>query len=433
MTLPRHFEYRDRILHIEDVALSAIAERFGTPAYVYSKAALVEGYRAYADAVAACGAARDDALICYAVKANPNLAVLQLFAREGAGFDIVSGGELERVLAAGGDPAKVIFSGVGKTRDEMARALDVGIHCFNVESTSELNQLGEVARSAGRRASISLRINPDVDARTHPYISTGLRENKFGIAYADALVAYREAAAHPHLEVIGVDCHIGSQLLDEAPLLQALDKLIDLVDRLDREQIVLTHLDLGGGIGIAYGGDDTVGTISIDTYMTHVFERLRTWSASRPGRVPLRLAFEPGRSLVGNSAVLLSRVLVLKEGEVKNFAIVDAAMNDLLRPSLYDAWHEAVTIKQSSGTGQRWDVVGPICESGDWLARDRELDLVEGDLVALMSAGAYAMSMASNYNSRPRAVEILVDGSDAVVVRKRELVRSLFADEVLLP
>ena len=434
MSLPRHFQYRGQELHVEGVALSTIAERFGTPAYVYSKAALVEGYRRYADAIEACGESSDRASICYAVKANPNLSILRLFAGQGAGFDIVSGGELERVLKAGGDPARVIFSGVGKTRAEMTRALEVGIRCFNVESMSELAQLGDVARLADQRAAISLRINTDVDARTPPYIYTGLREKKLGIALADAMVAYRLAAAHPYLDVIGVDCHIGSQLLDAAPLLEALDKLIELIDALDREGIVLSHLDLGGGIGITYDAQEDGAGISIADYMTRVFERLRAWHSRRPDRVPLRVLFEPGRSLVGNAALLLSRVLVLKEGDVKNFAIVDAAMNDLLRPSLYNAWHDVVTVKESkSEEAPRWDVVGPICESGDWLAKDRALPLAEHDLIALMSAGAYAMSMASNYNSRPRAVEVLVDGSDAQVIRHREDISSLFANEVCLP
>ena len=429
MTLPPHFEFRGRELYVERVALSTIAERYGTPAYVYSKAALLGAYRTYADAIDACGATTDDALICYAVKANPNLAVLRLFANEGAGFDIVSGGELERVLAAGGDPARVIFSGVGKTRSEMKRALEVGIRCFNVESFSELRQLGEVARSVGVRAPVSLRINPDVDARTHPYISTGLRENKFGIAFTDALRAYREAAGNPDLDVIGVDCHIGSQLLDEAPLLEALDKLIGLIDALDGERIVVSHLDLGGGIGIAYG-EDGERTISITDYLSRVFERLRAWQANRPDRARLRVVFEPGRSLVGNSAVLLSRVLVLKEGEAKNFAIVDAAMNDLLRPSLYDAWHDVLAVKAAENEARKWDVVGPICESGDWLAKERLLDLSEGSLVAFMSAGAYAMSMASNYNSRPRAAEVLVDGDETRLIRRRDDIASLYANEL---
>ncbi len=434
MKLPPHFAYREGLLHVEGVSVAALAQEHGTPLYVYSRAALLDRYHAYADALAARGPAADDALVCYAVKANANLGILNLFARAGAGFDIVSGGELERVLAAGGDPAKVIFSGVGKRRDEMARALDVGIRCFNVESESEIHQLADVARRADKRAPVSLRINPDVDAKTHPYISTGLKQNKFGIAYADALRAYALAAAEPSLAVVGVDCHIGSQLLDEAPLIEALDKLLDLVDRLDAQGVTLDHLDLGGGIGILYG-NETADTSPIDVaaYIGHVVDRVDRWHATRPARRRLRLTFEPGRSLVGNAGALVSRVLVLKPGETKNFAIVDAAMNDLIRPSLYDAWHQAIPVERRDAPTQTWDLVGPICESGDWLARQRRLPLRENDLVAFLSAGAYAMTMASNYNTRPRGAEVLVDGERSHLVRRRESIASLFADESTAP
>lgn len=434
MSLPPHLAERDGRLFIEGVALDALAERFGTPFYAYSRAALVDAYQAYAAPLAARGLDADQALVCYAVKANSNLAVLNVFARAGAGFDIVSGGELERVLAAGGDPSKMIFSGVGKTRDEMRRALEVGIRCFNVESRSEIDQLAAVAAEAGRRAPVSLRINPDVDAKTHPYISTGLKQNKFGIAYDDALEAYREAARHPSLEVLGVDCHIGSQLLDAAPLIEALDKLLELIERLDAEGIAIDHLDLGGGIGILYGNEsESEAPIDVGLYLRHVFERIEAWQANRPARGKLKLMFEPGRSLVGNAGALVASVLVLKPGEEKNFAVLDAAMNDLIRPSLYDAWHGVVPVRTSNSATQTWDLVGPICESGDWLAKARDLALSEGDRVAFLSAGAYGMTMASNYNTRPRAAEVLVDGDAFHLVRQRETVPALFADESVAP
>ena len=433
MTLPPHFAYRDGALYIEDVSLVTIAERHGTPAYVYSKAALLGAYARYADA-AASRADRGGALVCYAVKANSNLAVLQVFARAGAGFDIVSGGELQRVVAAGGDPKRVIFSGVGKTRDELRVALDAGIGCFNVESIAEARQLSAVAASMDRRAPVSLRINPDVDARTHPYIATGLKESKFGIAYADALEHYTTVAALPGLEVVGIDCHIGSQLQDEAPILDALDKLIALVDRLAEIGIALTHLDLGGGIGIDYGDDDAATSIDIASFLGRVFARVDRWRDTAHGGRPIRLLFEPGRSLVGNAGVLLTRTLVLKPGETRNFAIVDAAMNDLLRPTLYDAWHAVVPLAERSPEARRlWEIVGPVCESGDWLAHERSLALAEGDLLAFLSAGAYAMAMASNYNTRPRGCELLVDGENVHVVRDRETVQVLLSGEWLLP
>lgn len=432
MNLPPHVADRNGELWVEEVSLRSIAERFGTPTFVYSKAALVEAYQRFAGPLASV-AGRRASLVCYAVKANPNIAVLDTFAYAGAGFDIVSGGELERVLHVGGAPDRILFSGVGKTREEMSRALDVGIRCFNVESTSEIAQLAEIAQRVGKPAPVSIRINPDVDARTHPYISTGLKENKFGIAYDRALEAYREVARRaPHLSIVGVDCHIGSQLLDEAPLLEALDKLLVLVERLDEDGIEIRHLDLGGGIGIAYEPGDARRGFAIDSYLRHVLERVDAWETRRSRSRPIELLFEPGRSLVGAAGLLLTRTLVLKRGEEKDFAVVDAAMNDLIRPSLYDAWHAVVpVVDDPQGSEATWDVVGPICESGDWLAKDRRFKAREGALIAFLAAGAYAMSMASNYNSRPRAAEVLVDGSSAHLVRKRETIAELFAGERL--
>ena len=428
MILPPHFSRRDGRLHLEEVPLAAVAELHGTPTFVYSKAALLDAYRRYAEPLSG-----RDALVCYAVKANSNLAVLQLFARAGAGFDIVSGGELARVLAAGGDPSRIVFSGVGKTRAEMRRALDAGIGCFNVESMSEAIQLASVATEAGVRAPVSLRINPDVDAKTHPYIATGLKESKFGIAYDEAREAYRRAAAMPALRVVGVDCHIGSQLLDDAPLMDALDKLLALVDALTADGLAIAHLDLGGGIGIRYGNEPAGDEIDIGDYLHRVVARIDRWQVGRGAAAPLKLLFEPGRSLVGNGGALLTTTLVLKPGETKNFAVVDAAMNDLLRPTLYDAWHAIVPVEAATVASPAiWDVVGPVCESGDWLAHDRDLALAEGDVLAILSCGAYGMAMASNYNSRGRAVEILVDGATQHVVRERETIDALFERERLV-
>ncbi len=427
MRLPPHVTRRGGRLCIEGVALDDVGQRFGTPAYVYSRAALLDAWRTYREPASRRRGA-GAVTICYAVKACSNLAILDVFARAGAGFDIVSGGELERVLAAGGDPSRIVFSGVGKTRDEMRRALEVGILCFNVESLAELAQLDAVARSMERRARVSLRINPDVDARTHPYIATGLKESKFGIAFADAEAAFRTAASMPSLEVVGVDCHIGSQLTDDAPLLEALDRLVELVDRLEAAGIPIAHVDLGGGVGIRYRDDDR--RIDVASYVARALDRIDRWRAERHGGRSIDVLFEPGRSLVGEAGLLLTRVLVLKPGVVKNFAIVDAAMNDLVRPALYDAWHDVLPVGEPRiEGGMTWDLVGPVCESGDWLARDRALDLAQGDLLAFASAGAYAMAMASNYNTRPRAVELLVDGDQAHVVRERETVASLFANE----
>ncbi|AZC40725.1 diaminopimelate decarboxylase [Pseudomonas chlororaphis] len=411
------FNYRDGQLFAEGVALSAIAERFGTPTYVYSRAHIEAQYHAYADALAGM-----PHLVCFAVKANSNLGVLNVLARLGAGFDIVSRGELERVLAAGGAADKIVFSGVGKTRDDMRRALEVGVHCFNVESSDELERLQQVAAELKVRAPVSLRVNPDVDAGTHPYISTGLKENKFGIAIADAEDVYIRAAQLPNLEVVGVDCHIGSQLTTLAPFIDALDRLLDLVDRLGDCGIYLRHIDLGGGLGVRYRDEEP--PLAAD-YVKAVRERL-------DGR-DLELVFEPGRFIVANAGVLLTRVEYLKHTEHKDFAIVDAAMNDLIRPALYQAWMDVSAVRPRDGQARTYDIVGPICETGDFLAKERQLALEEGDLLAVHSAGAYGFVMSSNYNTRGRAAEVLVDGEQAVEVRRRETVAELFAGESLLP
>ncbi|KPX74655.1 Diaminopimelate decarboxylase [Pseudomonas amygdali pv. photiniae] len=411
------FNYRDGELFAEGVALSAIAERFGTPTYVYSRAHIEAQYRAYADALSGM-----PHMVCFAVKANSNLGVLNVLARLGAGFDIVSRGELERVLAAGGKAEKIVFSGVGKTREDMRRALEVGVHCFNVESTDELERLQEVAAELDVRAPISLRVNPDVDAGTHPYISTGLKENKFGIAIANAEDVYIRASQLPNLEVIGVDCHIGSQLTTLEPFIDALDRLLDLVDRLGDCGIHLHHIDLGGGLGVRYRDEEP--PLAAD-YIKAVRERLA-------GR-DLGLLFEPGRFIVANAGALLTRVEYLKHTEHKDFAIVDAAMNDLIRPALYQAWMDVTAVRPRDGEPRAYDIVGPICETGDFLAKGRELALAEGDLLAVHSAGAYGFVMSSNYNTRGRAAEVLVEGSQAFEVRRRETVAELFAGESLLP
>ena len=411
------FSRRDGQLFAEGVALSAIAERFGTPTYVYSRAHIEQQYRAYADALQGI-----EHLVCFAVKANSNLGVLNLLARLGAGFDIVSRGELERVLAAGGQPDKIVFSGVGKTREDMRRALQIGVHCFNVESTDELERLQLIAAELNVRAPVSLRVNPDVDAGTHPYISTGLKENKFGIAIADAEAVYARAAALPNLQVLGVDCHIGSQLTTLPPFLDALDRLLALIDRLAARGIPIRHLDLGGGLGVQYR--DEQPPLAGD-YIAAVRERL--------GNRALTLVFEPGRSIVANAGVLLTRVEYLKHTEHKDFAIVDAAMNDLIRPALYQAWMDVVAVQPREAATRLYDIVGPICETGDFLAKGRELALAEGDLLAVCSAGAYGFVMSSNYNTRGRAAEVLVDGEQAFEVRRRESVQELFATESLLP
>ncbi|MFF7106139.1 diaminopimelate decarboxylase [Pseudomonas sichuanensis] len=411
------FNYRGGELFAEGVGLSAIAERFGTPTYVYSRAHIEAQYRSYTDALQGV-----EHLVCFAVKANSNLAVLNLLARMGSGFDIVSGGELERVLAAGGRADRVVFSGVGKTREDMRRALEVGVHCFNVESTDELERLQVVAAELGKVAPVSLRVNPDVDAGTHPYISTGLKENKFGIAIADAEAIYVRAAQLPNLEVVGVDCHIGSQLTTVEPFLDALDRLLVLVDRLAECGIHLRHLDLGGGVGVRYRDEQPP---LVADYIKAIRERV--------GDRDLALVFEPGRYIVANAGVLLTRVEYLKHTEHKDFAIIDAAMNDLIRPALYQAWMGITAVKPREGEGRAYDLVGPICETGDFLGKDRVLNLAEGDLLAVQSAGAYGFVMSSNYNTRGRCAEVLVDGDQAFEVRRRETIAELFAGESLLP
>ncbi|MBB3214819.1 diaminopimelate decarboxylase [Herbaspirillum sp. Sphag1AN] len=425
-----HFSYRDGILHAENLPLTTLASQFGSPLYVYSKAALTANYLSYADACKRNGRDADGALVCYSVKSNSNLAVLNLLGKLGSGFDIVSGGELLRVIAAGGDPRKVIFSGVGKGRDEMRLALQHDILCFNVESIPEIHRLNDVAGELGKRARVSLRVNPNVDAKTHPYISTGLKENKFGVAYEDALGCYRTAVALPHIEVVGIDCHIGSQLLDDAPLLEALDKVIELIDQLEAEQIHIHHLDIGGGIGITYDDEQPV---AVGDYLSRLFARVDAWREQKYAGAPIKVMFEPGRSIVGNAGLLITEVQYLKHGEGKNFAVVDAAMNDLMRPALYEAWHGVQVVQQRAEPAKVYDVVGPVCESGDWLARARELAIAPGDLLALMSAGAYGMTMASNYNTRGRAAEVLVDGDQVHLIRQRENPADLFALEKIVP
>ena len=420
-TLPlgAQLQYTDGELRLEQVSLSDLAAQYGTPLFVYSKAAMLQALAAYQR-----GFAGRKARIHYAMKANGSLAILQLFAQAGCGFDIVSGGELTRVLAAGGDPAKVIFSGVGKTRAEMRQALKAGIGCFNVESEAELRVLDEVAREMGLQAPVSIRVNPNVDAKTHPYISTGLKGNKFGIAHEATLGAYRAAAAMPGLKVVGIDCHIGSQITEVDPYLDAMDRVLDLVEAIEAAGIALHHIDFGGGLGIDYNGDRPP---QADALWAQLLAKL-----DARGHGQRMLMIEPGRSLVGNAGVCLTEVLYLKPGEQKNFCIVDAAMNDLPRPAMYEAYHQIVPLRQRAGTAQMMDVVGPVCESGDWLGRDRELTVVAGDVLAVLSAGAYCMSMSSNYNTRGRAAEVLVDGSQVHLIRERESAFDTFALERLL-
>lgn len=424
-----HFPYQNGVLCAENLPLTEIANQFGTPTYIYSKAALVENFSSYANACQQHGRDENSALVCYSVKSNSNLAVLNLLHKLGSGFDIVSGGELLRVLASGGDPRKIIFSGVGKTRDEMRLALSHDILCFNVESISELHRLNEVAAAMGKHASVSLRVNPNVDAKTHPYISTGLKENKFGIAYEDALSIYRLASSMSNISIAGIDCHIGSQLLDDAPLLEAVDKLIDLIDILAKNGIPIHHLDIGGGIGISYDNDKPV---AVGDYLARLFAKIDAWRIAKHNTTPIKILFEPGRSIVGNAGILLTEVQYLKHNEAKNFAVVDAAMNDLMRPAMYEAWHGVQPVIQRTSMAKTYDVVGPVCESGDWLARSRALALEEGDLLAIMSAGAYGMTMSSNYNTRGRAAEVMVDGDLAHLIRQREEPEQLFALEHII-
>ncbi|MDP3760848.1 MAG: diaminopimelate decarboxylase [Ramlibacter sp.] len=402
-----HFAYRGDELCAERLPLGDLAREHGTPLFVYSKAAMLSALAAYQR-----GFAGRKAKICYAMKANSSLGILQVFAQAGCGFDIVSGGELERVLAAGGVAGDIIFSGVGKTRAEMRRALEAGIGCFNVESEAELEVLSAVAVAAGKVAPVSIRVNPDVDPKTHPYISTGLKGNKFGVAHGRTLAAYQRAAALPGLKVVGIDCHIGSQITDEAPYLDAMDRIIDLVEAIEAAGIPLHHIDFGGGLGISYNGDKPPAA---DALWHKLFARLDT-----RGFGDRQFMIEPGRSLIGNAGVCVTEVLYLKPGEGKNFCIVDAAMNDLPRPAMYQAYHAIVPVKPRPGAPQTCDVVGPVCESGDWIGRDRALAVEPGDFMAVMSAGAYCMSMASNYNTRGRAAEVLVEGDRAWLIRERE-------------
>ncbi|MDE2565905.1 MAG: diaminopimelate decarboxylase [Burkholderiales bacterium] len=407
-------------LQLDGHALDDLARRYGTPLYVYSRPSMLRALAAYQRALQG-----RRHLICYAMKANANLAVLQALAAAGCGFDIVSGGELERVLAAGGQADRIVFSGVGKTRAEMRLALLAGVRCFNVESLAELDTLDAVAREQGCRAPVSLRVNPDVDAGTHPYIATGLKANKFGIAHDQALHAYRHAASLPGLRVLGIDCHIGSQIVQVAPYLDALDRLLDLVEAVEASGIPLQHVDVGGGLGIAYGSEQPPDATEL---VAALLARL-----DARGHGARELLLEPGRSLVGNAGVLVTEVLVLKPGVHKNFCVVDAAMNDLLRPALYEAWMAIEPCVERAGPAPTWDVVGPVCESGDWLGRDRALAVQPGDHLAVLSAGAYGMAMASNYNSRPRAAEVMVDADRVHLVREREQPGRLFEGEHLLP
>lgn len=400
-------------LHCENIPLTRLADEFGTPLYVYSQSALTEAFQAYTEAFSTLRP-----LVCYAVKANGNLSILKHFASLGSGFDIVSGGELARVLAAGGDAGKTIFSGVGKSEAEIEFALNAGVLCFNVESLPELDRIQAVAERLGKTAPVSLRINPDVDAKTHPYISTGLKSNKFGIAYADALAAYRYAAGLGRLKIVGIDCHIGSQLTDLSPLVEACERILLLVDRLSEEGIALEHIDLGGGVGIVY---DNETVPDLKAYAEAVGKLMN-------GR-PLKLILEPGRSLVGNAGTLLTRVEFVKQGEEKNFVIVDAAMNDLMRPALYEAYHHIEAVEPGNEAPFTADVVGPVCETGDFLGKNRTLACAAGDLLAVRSAGAYASSMAGNYNTRNRAAEVLVNGSEAKLIRRRETVEQQLANE----
>lgn len=414
------FVYQNDRLYAERVALSDIAEHVGTPCYVYSRAHIETRWREFDQAFG-----NRDHLVCYAVKANSNLAVLALLARLGSGFDIVSVGELERVIHAGGDPARVVFSGVGKTDAEMRRALQLGIHCFNVESVAELERLNAVAGSFGKPAPVSLRINPDVDARTHPYIATGLKESKFGIAAAEAARTYRLALQMPHLTITGVDCHIGSQLTKPEPFADASARIMALVNELRAAGILLRHIDLGGGLGIRYRDETPPTPREYVSALVH--------GVDSAGGANLRILIEPGRAIVGNAGVLLTRVEYLKHGETKNFAVVDAAMNDLMRPALYDAWHDVRPVLQRGGERQIYDIVGPVCESGDFLAHDRALPVETGDLLAVCSAGAYGSSMSSSYNTRPRCPEVIVDGDQFHIVRRRETLDELLAAESVLP
>ena len=413
-----YFNYRNNELFAENVAVQDIIYKYGSPCYIYSRATLERHWKAFELAFD-----NHPHLICYAVKANSNIALLNLLARLGSGFDIVSLGELERVIAAGGDAEKIVFSGVGKREDEILAALKIGIRCFNIEVSGELDRINQLAEHLGVIAPVSFRVNPDVDAKTHPYISTGLKENKFGIDIEQALIEYRRAAAMPHINVIGIDCHIGSQLTETRPFLDALDKILDLVSILKADGIHLYHLDLGGGLGIRYNDEQPPGPAE---YITAILERL--------SNTDFEILLEPGRAIVGNAGILVTQVEYLKPTAHKNFAIVDAAMNDLVRPSLYSAWQEIIPVNlQSNAPEQLWDIVGPVCETGDFLGKDRVLKLTQGDLLAIRSSGAYGFSMSSNYNSRPRVAELMVDGNHVYLIRERETIAQLWAGEHLLP
>ena len=409
----------DGELRLDGHSLTTLGRHFGTPLFVYSRAAMQDALSAYQRALQG-----RPHLVCYAMKANSTLAVLQTFAQAGCGFDIVSGGELARVLAAGGDPALVVFSGVGKSRAEMRQALAAGVRCFNVESVGELEHLSAEAVAMGRRAPVSLRVNPDVDAGTHPYISTGLKGNKFGIAHDEALAAYRRAAVLPGIDVVGIDCHIGSQITQIEPYLDAADRVLDLVEQVEAAGIPIHHVDFGGGLGITYTDEQPP---SAEVLVRRLLQRM-----DERGHGHREVLLEPGRSLVGNAGVLLTEVQYLKPGPVKNFCIVDAAMNDMVRPAMYEAWMAIEPCEQRAAPSLTWDIVGPICESGDWLGRERSLALVPGDVLAILSAGAYGMAMSSNYNTRPRAAEVMIDGDRVHLVREREPVAQLFAHEKLI-
>ena len=418
------FSERNGAWYAEDVPLADLAKEFGTPLYIYSKKALTQAYQAY-DRACIDGKGKRRARVHFAMKANSNLAVIDCFKKLGAGFDLVSGGELARALAIGADPQSLVFAGVGKSAEEIAQALKAGVKCINVESIAELHKINRVAQELNCRAPISLRVNPDVDAQTHPYISTGLKGNKFGIAYHEVLKTYREAALLSQIDVVGIDCHIGSQITTTAPYLDALDKVLDLVSQLHKEGIEIHHLDLGGGLGISYGEETPPDiTAFTNTLLDRVAER---------GFGHLDVVLEPGRSLVGNAGVLLTKVEYLKPGAEKNFCIVDAAMTELMRPALYEAYHGIVPVETKAVKSSTYDVVGPVCESGDWLGKDRNLAVEEGDLLAILSAGAYGFVMASNYNTRPKPAEIMVDGKNAYVIRARENMKNLFANESVLP
>ncbi len=412
-----YFKFRDQQLYVEDVAVARLAEQFGSPCYIYSKATLERHWNAFNN-----GLKSHPHLICYAVKANSNLAVLNILARLGSGFDIVSVGELERVIKAGGDPEKIVFSGVGKRRDEIRRALEIGIRCFNVEVVDELDRINQVASTLGKKAPISIRVNPDVDPKTHPYISTGLKENKFGIDMQIAVDVYRHASRLEHLNVIGMDCHIGSQLTEIDPFIDALDRLLELLDQLKQAGITLHHLDLGGGLGIRYADEQPP---TPDQHAQAILSRL--------ANTHYEILLEPGRAIAGNAGILVTRVEYIKQTPEHRFAIVDAAMNDLLRPSLYSAWHDIITVNQNNNSTEMYDIVGPVCETGDFLGKQRQLAITEQDLLAVRSTGAYGFTMSSNYNSRPRPAEVMVDGDQAFLIRERESVDSLWAGEHLLP